>query len=110
MPKTVQVDDPAKPGRETMYRLLQDRAQITLLHDLLRQRSRIRDGLYQLYPIVLIFPGEFREMNRIPFFPILSKECQAWHYCPSAFTTRYAWSCTSALISMLVSPLTRHPS
>jgi hypothetical protein len=29
---------------------------------------------------------------------------------PHTRMTRYEWSCTSALISILVSPLTRHPS
>ena len=59
LPEKAQLDDRAKPGRKFPYRLLQDCVQIKLLDDLLQQRFRILDGLYQLYPIVLIFAEEF---------------------------------------------------
>ena len=58
------MDYPAETGRESPYRLLQEIVQIELLHDLLRQQSWILDGLKQLYPLILIFPPELREMDR----------------------------------------------
>src|SRR5258708_25695187 len=80
LPETAQVDDRAKPEWELTHRLMQGSVQVKLLHDLLWHRSRIQDGLNQRNPFALIFPGEFREMNRRST-PLLAQFVQAAMAC-----------------------------